>query len=66
MDRSSGSGASIRVNRVNHFWNSGRQDELEIRENDIYMVEFYLHAYSLVKREGKLSCIESKEGYSYV
>ena len=51
---------------MNHFWNSGRQDELEIRDNDIFMVEFYLHAYSLVKREGKLSCIESKEGYSYV
>ena len=65
MDRSSASGTSARVSRVNRF-NDGRIDELEIRENDIYLIEFYLHAYSLVKREGRLSFIESKEGFTYM
>lgn len=57
--------AASKVTRVDRFTDSGL-DELEIRQNDIYMIEFYLHAYSLVKREGRNSFQESKEGFSYL
>ena len=56
--------AQAKVNRVNRF-NDNRFDELEIRDNDIYLIEFFLHAYSLIKRESR-NFIESKEGFTYM
>lgn len=45
--------------------NDGKIDELEIRQNDIFLLDFFLHAYSLIKREGR-NFQESKEGFTYM
>lgn len=61
------SGASSEVNRVGipMKLNEGRLDELELPQNDIFILEFFLHAYSMVKDKGG-NFQESVEGFTYM
>ena len=46
--------------------NDGKLDELELRQNDIYTLEFFLHAYSLIKKECGSKLVESTEGHTWM
>ena len=46
--------------------NDGRIEELELRQFDIYTLEFFLHAYSLIKRECGAKLVESTEGHTWM
>jgi len=44
--------------------NDGEVDEVDVPIIDMYLQEFFFHAYSMLKKDGKF--IESKEGCTYL
>lgn len=44
--------------------NDGEIDECDVPIIDMYLQEFFFHAYSMLKKDGKF--IESKEGCTYL
>ena len=45
--------------------NDGELDEVDVPYIDMYLIEFALHAYTLIRKEQK-SFVESQEGYTYL
>lgn len=46
--------------------NDGRIEELELRQFDIYTLEYFLYAFSLIKKACGGKLIESTEGHTWM